>query len=150
MVSKATKGDIEEPGEIQIQDAERKPFSLAERGAGAQGFQSFNSALTTFDPDRQPPPSSATARSQASPQAWQASTPQARRSAQVRPHHPCSASIDGKIRACRPTFADHAAKSCRLRSTGPNGRMKTDEAARSSASSRSRRHLTSSASRILA
>ncbi|OYW43261.1 MAG: replicative DNA helicase [Rhodobacterales bacterium 12-64-8] len=47
MVSKAARGELEEPGEIQIQDAERKLFSLAERGAGAQGFKTFNSALTT-------------------------------------------------------------------------------------------------------
>jgi replicative DNA helicase len=47
MVQKATRADIDEPGEFQIQDAEKKLFSLAERGAGAQGFQTFNSALAT-------------------------------------------------------------------------------------------------------
>jgi|JI10StandDraft_1071094.scaffolds.fasta_scaffold14201_2 replicative DNA helicase len=47
MVQKATKSDLDEPGEFQIQDAEKKLFSLAERGAGAQGFQTFNSALAT-------------------------------------------------------------------------------------------------------
>jgi len=47
MVQKATRSDIEEPGEFQIQEAEKKLFSLAERGAGAQGFQAFNSALAT-------------------------------------------------------------------------------------------------------
>lgn len=46
IVTKATRGELEEPGEIQIQDAERRLFSLAERGAGAQGFKSFNTALT--------------------------------------------------------------------------------------------------------
>ncbi len=45
MVQKATQADLEEPGEMQIQDAEKKLFSLAERGAGMQGFQTFNTAL---------------------------------------------------------------------------------------------------------
>jgi replicative DNA helicase len=45
IVQKATKSEIEEPGEKQIEAAEKQLFSLAERGAGAQGFQTFNTAL---------------------------------------------------------------------------------------------------------
>ncbi len=126
MVSKATKGDIEEPGEIQIQDAERKLFSLAERGAGAQGFQSFNSALTT---------------------SIQTATAAFKRDGKIAGVASGLAELDRKlgglhksdliILAARPSMgktalatniAYHAAKSCR-RSTGPNGQMKTDEGA---------------------
>lgn len=45
IVQKAAKSDLNEPGEAQIEHAEKKLFSLAERGSGAQGFQTFNSAL---------------------------------------------------------------------------------------------------------
>src|SRR6185295_13225463 len=45
IVQKATSSDLEEPGEKQIEAAEKSLFALAERGAGAQGFQTFNTAL---------------------------------------------------------------------------------------------------------
>jgi replicative DNA helicase len=45
IVQKATKPDIDEPGERQIEAAEKSLFALAERGAGNQGFQTFSSAL---------------------------------------------------------------------------------------------------------
>lgn len=45
IVQKATKSELNEPGEVQIEAAEKKLFTLAERGSGAQGFQSFNTAL---------------------------------------------------------------------------------------------------------
>ena len=45
IVQKATKSEIDEPGEKQIEAAEKQLFSLAERGSGAQGFQTFNTAL---------------------------------------------------------------------------------------------------------
>ncbi|MDP3738651.1 MAG: replicative DNA helicase [Hyphomonadaceae bacterium] len=45
MVQKATKAEIDEPGEKQIEAAEKQLFTLAERGAGASGFVPFNNAL---------------------------------------------------------------------------------------------------------
>jgi replicative DNA helicase len=47
IVQKATASELAETGESQIEAAERKLFTLAEKGAGAQGFQTFNSALAT-------------------------------------------------------------------------------------------------------
>src|SRR5262249_20242041 len=45
IVQQAGKSDLETPGDVQIQQAEKRLFSLAERGAGASGFQTFNNAL---------------------------------------------------------------------------------------------------------
>ena len=45
MVQRATSPDLIEHGEAQIEAAEKQLFSLAEKGAGAQGFRSFNTAL---------------------------------------------------------------------------------------------------------
>jgi len=124
MISSATKGDIDVPGEVQIQDAERKLFSLAERGAGAQGFQSFNNALTV---------------------SIQTATAAYKRDGKIAGVPTGLADLDRKlgglhksdliILAARPSMgktalatniAYHAAKACR-RSPGPNGQMKTDE-----------------------
>ncbi len=124
MISSATKGDLEVPGEAQIQDAERKLFSLAERGAGAQGFLSFNTALTT---------------------SIQAATAAYKRDGKIAGVPTGLRDLDRKlgglhksdllILAARPSMgktalatniAYYAAKNCK-RSTGPNGQMKTDE-----------------------
>ena len=124
MVSMAAKGDLEVPGEAQIQDAERKLFSLAERGAGAQGFQSFNSALTT---------------------SIQTATAAYKRDGKIAGVPTGLSDLDRKlgglhksdliILAARPSMgktalatniAYYAAKNCK-RSPGPNGQMKTDE-----------------------
>ncbi len=124
MISAATRGDINVPGEVQIQEAERRLFSLAERGAGAQGFQSFNSALTA---------------------SIQTATAAYKRDGKIAGVPTGLADLDRKlgglhksdliILAARPSMgktalatniAYHVAKSCR-RSPGPNGQMKTDE-----------------------
>lgn len=47
IVQKAAKADLEEPGEHQLEAAEKRLFALAEKGAGNAGFQTFNSALAT-------------------------------------------------------------------------------------------------------
>ena len=126
MVNQAVKGDLEVPGEAQIQDAERKLFSLAERGAGAQGFQTFNSALST---------------------SIQTATAAYKRDGKIAGVPSGLSELDRKlgglhksdlvILAARPSMgktalatniAYHAAKICR-RSPGPNGTMKTDEGA---------------------
>jgi replicative DNA helicase len=126
IVQTAAKGDLDMPGEAQIQDAERKLFSLAERGAGAQGFQTFNSALTT---------------------SIQTATAAYKRDGKIAGVPTGLAELDRKlgglhksdlvILAARPSMgktalatniAYHAAKACR-RSPGPNGTMKTDEGA---------------------
>ena len=126
IVQTAAKGDLDMPGEAQIQDAERKLFSLAERGAGAHGFQTFNSALTT---------------------SIQTATAAYKRDGKIAGVPTGLAELDRKlgglhksdlvILAARPSMgktalatniAYHAAKACR-RSPGPNGTMKTDEGA---------------------
>jgi len=126
MVNQAVKGDLEVPGEAQIQDAERKLFSLAERGAGVQGFQTFNSALST---------------------SIQTATAAYKRDGKIAGVPSGLSELDRKlgglhksdlvILAARPSMgktalatniAYHAAKICR-RSPGPNGTMKTDEGA---------------------
>jgi replicative DNA helicase len=126
MVSKAARGELEEPGEIQIQDAERKLFTLAERGAGAQGFKSFNSALTT---------------------SIETATAAFKRDGKIAGVASGLAELDRKlgglhksdlvILAARPSMgktalatniAYYAAKNNR-RSPGPNGQMKTEEGA---------------------
>ena len=126
MVNQAVKGDLEVPGEAQIQDAERKLFSLAERGAGAQGFQTFNSALST---------------------SIQTATAAYKRDGKIAGVPSGLSELDRKlgglhksdlvILAARPSMgktalatniAYHAAKICR-RSPGPNGTMTTDEGA---------------------
>jgi replicative DNA helicase len=45
IVQKAAQSELDEPGELQLEAAEKKLFTLAERGAGASGFQTFNHAL---------------------------------------------------------------------------------------------------------
>jgi replicative DNA helicase len=45
IVQKATTPEIEETGDVLIEGAERKLYTLAEKGAGAVGFQTFNLAL---------------------------------------------------------------------------------------------------------
>ena len=124
MVLQATKGDLDVPGEHQIQDAERKLFSLAERGSGAHGFQSFNSALTV---------------------SIQAATAAYKRDGKIAGVPTGLTDLDRKlgglhksdllILAARPSMgktalatniAYYAAKNCK-RSPGPNGVMKTDE-----------------------
>jgi replicative DNA helicase len=126
MVQTAAKGDLDMPGEAQIQDAERKLFTLAERGAGAQGFQTFNAALTT---------------------SIQTATAAYKRDGKIAGVPSGLSELDRKlgglhksdlvILAARPSMgktalatniAYHAAKACR-RSPGPNGTMKTDEGA---------------------
>ena len=126
MVTKAARGELEEPGEIQIQDAERKLFSLAERGAGAQGFKSFNSALTV---------------------SIESATAAFKRDGKIAGVPSGLTEFDRKlgglhksdlvILAARPSMgktalatniAYYAAKNCK-RSPGPNGQMRTDEGA---------------------
>ncbi|MDP3492081.1 MAG: replicative DNA helicase [Hyphomonadaceae bacterium] len=126
IVQKATSSDIEEPGESQIQDAEKRLFALAERGAGAQGFQTFNSALATT---------------------IETATLAFKRDGKIAGVPTGLSEIDRRlgglhksdllILAARPSMgktalatniAYNAAKRCR-RSPGPNGQMKTDEGA---------------------
>jgi replicative DNA helicase len=126
MVQKATSADIDEPGEIQIQNAEKRLFSLAERGAGAQGFQTFNSALAT---------------------SIETATLAFKRDGKIAGVPTGLNDLDRMlgglhksdlvILAARPSMgktalatniAYYAAKHCR-RSPGPNGMMKTDEGA---------------------
>jgi replicative DNA helicase len=47
IVQRASISSLEETGEAQIQNAEKRLFALAEKGAGQQGFVSFASALAT-------------------------------------------------------------------------------------------------------
>ncbi|HOZ26296.1 MAG TPA: replicative DNA helicase [Hyphomonadaceae bacterium] len=126
IVQKATSSDIEEPGETQIQDAEKRLFALAERGAGAQGFQTFNSALATT---------------------IETATLAFKRDGKIAGVPTGLSEIDRRlgglhksdllILAARPSMgktalatniAYNAAKRCK-RSPGPNGQMKTDEGA---------------------
>ncbi len=126
MVQKATKSEIDEPGDMQIQEAEKKLFALAERGAGAQGFQSFNTALA---------------------QSIETATLAFKRDGKIAGVPTGLNDLDRMlgglhksdlvILAARPSMgktalatniAYYAAKHCR-RSTGPNGTMKTDEGA---------------------
>jgi replicative DNA helicase len=126
MMQKATTSDLDMPGEAQIQDAEKRLFSLAERGAGAQGFQTFNSALAT---------SIETATLAFKRDGKIAGVPSGLRDLDrmLGGLH----KSDLIILAARPSMgktalatniAFHAAKHCR-RSPGPNGTMKTDEGA---------------------
>jgi replicative DNA helicase len=126
MVATATSADIDQPGEVQIQEAEKKLFSLAERGAGAQGFQTFNAALAT---------------------SIETATNAFKRDGKIAGVPSGLTDLDRMlgglhksdliILAARPSMgktalatniAYHAAKNCR-RSPGPNGTMKTDEGA---------------------
>ncbi len=126
IVQKATSSDIEAPGETQIQDAEKRLFALAERGAGAQGFQTFNSALATT---------------------IETATLAFKRDGKIAGVPTGLSEIDRRlgglhksdllILAARPSMgktalatniAYNAAKRCK-RSPGPNGQMKTDEGA---------------------
>jgi replicative DNA helicase len=45
IVQKAIRPELEETGEAQIEFAEKSLFRLAEKGVGAQGFQTFSKAL---------------------------------------------------------------------------------------------------------
>ncbi|MEZ5936634.1 MAG: replicative DNA helicase [Hyphomonadaceae bacterium] len=45
ITQRAVSPTLEETGEAQIEAAEKRLFSLAEKGAGAQGFQTFTNAL---------------------------------------------------------------------------------------------------------
>ena len=47
IVQRASIASLDEPGDAQIQEAEKRLFALAEKGAGQQGFVSFASALAT-------------------------------------------------------------------------------------------------------
>ncbi|RYY94461.1 MAG: replicative DNA helicase, partial [Alphaproteobacteria bacterium] len=124
MVQKATRADIDEPGEFQIQDAEKKLFSLAERGAGAQGFQTFNSALATSI-------ETATLAFKRDGKIAGVPTGLSELDRMLGGLHPS----DLVILAARPSMgktalatniAYYAAKNCK-RSPGPNGIMRTDE-----------------------
>jgi len=124
MVQKATRSDIDEPGEFQIQDAEKKLFSLAERGAGAQGFQTFNSALATSI-------ETATLAFKRDGKIAGVPTGLSELDRMLGGLHPS----DLVILAARPSMgktalatniAYYAAKNCK-RSPGPNGIMKTNE-----------------------
>ena len=124
IVQKATKSEIDEPGEKQIEAAEKQLFSLAERGAGAQGFQTFNTALA---------------------QSIRTAALAYQRDGKIAGVPTGLSEIDRMlgglhksdlvILAARPSMgktalatniAYHAAKVCK-RSMGPNGQMKTDE-----------------------
>jgi replicative DNA helicase len=126
MVQKATKSDIDEPGEKQIEAAEKQLFTLAERGAGAQGFQTFNTALA---------------------QSIQTATLAFKRDGKIAGVPTGLDELDRMlggfhksdlvIIAARPSMgktalatniAYHAAKRCK-RSPAPNGMMRTDEGA---------------------
>jgi replicative DNA helicase len=126
MVQKATRSEIDEPGEKQIESAEKQLFVLAERGAGATGFQTFNTALA---------------------QSIQTATLAFKRDGRIAGVPTGLDELDRMlgglhksdlvILAARPSMgktalatniAYHAAKRCK-RSLGPNGMMKTDEGA---------------------
>jgi replicative DNA helicase len=47
MTQRAQNATLEDPGEKQLEAAEKRLFALAEKGIGAAGFQSFTSALAT-------------------------------------------------------------------------------------------------------
>jgi replicative DNA helicase len=47
IVQRASAASLDESGDAQIASAEKRLFSLAEKGAGQQGFMSFASALAT-------------------------------------------------------------------------------------------------------
>jgi replicative DNA helicase len=126
MVQKATRSEIDEPGEKQIEAAEKQLFMLAERGAGAAGFQTFNSALA---------------------QSIKTATLAFKRDGKIAGVPTGLDELDRMlgglhksdlvILAARPSMgkialatniAYHAAKRCK-RSPGPNGMMKTDDGA---------------------
>jgi replicative DNA helicase len=126
IVQKAAKSDIDEPGEKQIEAAEKSLFALAERGAGQQGFQTFSSALA---------------------QSIKTATLAFKRDGKIAGVPTGLTDLDRLlgglhksdlvILAARPSMgktalatniAYHAAKACK-RSIGPNGQMKTDEGA---------------------
>ncbi|HVY89455.1 MAG TPA: replicative DNA helicase [Hyphomonadaceae bacterium] len=122
----AQQSDLTQPGEVQIEAAEKKLFVLAEKGAGAQGFHSFNSALA---------------------QSIQTATLAFKRDGKIAGVPTGLDELDRMlgglhksdlvILAARPSMgktalatniAYYAAKHCK-RSTGPNGTMKTDQGA---------------------
>jgi len=126
IVQKATKPEIDEPGERQIEAAEKSLFALAERGAGNQGFQTFSSALA---------------------QSIRTATLAYKRDGKIAGVATGLDDLDRLlgglhksdlvILAARPSMgktalavniAYHAAKNCK-RSVGPNGSMKTDDGA---------------------
>ena len=126
IIQKATSSEIDEPGELQIQEAEKKLFTLAERGAGVQGFQTFNTALAS---------------------SIEMATNAFSRDGKIAGVPTGLAELDRKlgglhksdlvILAARPSMgktalavniAYHAAKRCR-RSIGPSGAMRTDDGA---------------------
>jgi replicative DNA helicase len=126
MVQRATSPDLSEHGEAQIEVAEKQLFSLAEKGAGAQGFRSFNTALA---------------------QSIETATLAFKRDGKIAGVASGLDDLDRMlgglhksdliILAARPSMgktalavniAYNAAKRCR-RSVGPNGMMKTDDGA---------------------
>ena len=126
IVQKATSPEIDEPGERQIEAAEKSLFALAERGAGNQGFQTFSSALA---------------------QSIRTATLAYKRDGKIAGVATGLDDLDRLlgglhksdlvILAARPSMgktalavniAYHAAKNCK-RSIGPNGSMKTDDGA---------------------
>lgn len=126
MVQRATSPDLVEHGEAQIEAAEKQLFSLAEKGAGAQGFRSFNTALA---------------------QSIETATLAFKRDGKIAGVACGLDDLDRMlgglhksdliILAARPSMgktalavniAYNAARRCR-RSVGPNGMMKTDEGA---------------------
>ncbi len=98
IVQKATSSDIEEPGETQIQDAEKRLFALAERGAVRRASRhstrrwrhSIETATLAFKRD---------GKIAGVPSGLRRSRPDAGRPAQVGPRHPRGASLDGEDRA---------------------------------------------------
>ncbi|HEV7692631.1 MAG TPA: replicative DNA helicase [Hyphomonadaceae bacterium] len=126
IVQRATKPDLDDPGDNQIQAAEKSLFALAERGAGNQGFQTFSSALA---------------------QSIRTATLAYKRDGKIAGVATGLTDLDNLlgglhksdlvILAARPSMgktalavniAYHAAKNCK-RSMGPNGVMKTDDGA---------------------
>jgi replicative DNA helicase len=124
IVQRATKPELDEPGERQIEAAEKSLFALAERGAGNQGFQTFSSALA---------------------QSIRTATLAYKRDGKIAGVATGLDELDRLlggmhksdliILAARPSMgktalavniAYHAAKNCK-RSVGPNGQMKTDD-----------------------
>jgi replicative DNA helicase len=126
IVQKATKSEIDEPGEKQIEAAEKQLFSLAERGSGAQGFQTFNTALAQSI-------RTAALAYQRDGKIAGVATGLDELDRMLGGFH----KSDLVILAARPSMgktalatniAYYAAKNCK-RSMGPNGQMKTDEGA---------------------
>ncbi len=126
IVQRANKPEIDEPGERQIEAAEKSLFALAERGAGNQGFHTFSSALA---------------------QSIRTATLAYKRDGKIAGVATGLDELDRLlgglhksdlvILAARPSMgktalavniAYHAAKQCQ-RSVGPNGQMKTDDGA---------------------